>query len=118
VNQWSLEGDLSADSAVCVRGALDAVGTAAMDSAFEWSVANPSPAAKRFYPEESGHLRRGHRQPQGGSAFASDDDTAPLYKQSLLPRLPDIQSERDHWDIVSWETHPPGQSLETARPLG
>lgn len=41
-----------------------------------------------------------------GSAFAADDDTAPLYKRSLLPRLPDIQAARDAYDIVSWDLEP------------
>jgi ectoine hydroxylase-related dioxygenase (phytanoyl-CoA dioxygenase family) len=41
-----------------------------------------------------------------GSAFKADDDTAPLYKQSLLPRLPDIQSARDDFDILSWPIEP------------
>lgn len=41
-----------------------------------------------------------------GSAFAADDDTAPLYKQSRLPRLPDIQNSRERFDIVSWDLAP------------
>jgi hypothetical protein len=41
-----------------------------------------------------------------GSAFFADDDTAPLYKQSRLPRLPDIQGKRDDFDILSWELAP------------
>lgn len=41
-----------------------------------------------------------------GSAFAAADDTAPLYKQSKLPRLPDIQANRQAFDIVSWDTEP------------
>jgi ectoine hydroxylase-related dioxygenase (phytanoyl-CoA dioxygenase family) len=41
-----------------------------------------------------------------GSAFAADDDTAPLYKQSRLPRLPDIQKRRDEFDILSWDLDP------------
>ncbi len=41
-----------------------------------------------------------------GSAFAADDDTAPLYKKSLLPRLPDIQASRDAFNIVSWDIAP------------
>ena len=181
---------LARDGVVCVRGALSAEGMAAMEKAFEWSVANPSPAAKRFYPEESAtffedtggnhlgvaqdvgvvdlvkrlwgvdrvwyfgeqlflkeggsarrtpwhqdtsYLRilgsqmcavwisldplsaehslefvRGSHLGQlfNGSAFASDDDTAPLYKRSLLPRLPDIQASRDEFDIVSWSLEP------------
>jgi hypothetical protein len=41
-----------------------------------------------------------------GSAFADDDETAPLYKHSPLPRLPDIQARRDDFDIVSWDVTP------------
>ncbi len=41
-----------------------------------------------------------------GSAFAAHDDTAPLYKKSKLPRLPDIQAERDGFDILSWDVDP------------
>jgi hypothetical protein len=41
-----------------------------------------------------------------GSAFAAEDDTAPLYKQSRLPRLPDIQKRRDAFDILSWDLEP------------
>jgi ectoine hydroxylase-related dioxygenase (phytanoyl-CoA dioxygenase family) len=41
-----------------------------------------------------------------GSAFAAHDDTAPLYKQSSLPRLPDIEAARDDFDIVSWAIAP------------
>ena len=41
-----------------------------------------------------------------GSAFAEDDETAPLYKHSPLPRLPDIQARRDDFDIVSWDVTP------------
>jgi len=41
-----------------------------------------------------------------GSAFAADDDTAPLYKHSLLPRLPDIQKARSDYDILSWDVAP------------
>jgi hypothetical protein len=41
-----------------------------------------------------------------GSAFAEDDDSAPLYKHSPLPRLPDIQARRGEFDIVSWDVAP------------
>ena len=41
-----------------------------------------------------------------GSAFAAHDDTAPLYKRSKLPRLPDIQAERAAFDILSWDVDP------------
>ncbi len=41
-----------------------------------------------------------------GSSFDPDDDTAPLYKDGRLPRLPNIESERDKWDIVSWAVEP------------
>jgi hypothetical protein len=41
-----------------------------------------------------------------GSSFSAHDDTAPLYKQSRLPRLPDIQADRTAWDILSWDVAP------------
>lgn len=41
-----------------------------------------------------------------GSAFAAHDDTAPLYKHSKLPRLPDIQAGREAFDILSWHVAP------------
>jgi hypothetical protein len=41
-----------------------------------------------------------------GSAFAAHDDTAPLYKHSQLPRLPDIQAGREAFDIIGWDFDP------------
>jgi hypothetical protein len=41
-----------------------------------------------------------------GSAFAAHDDTAPLYKHSTLPRLPDIQADREAFDVASWDVEP------------
>lgn len=41
-----------------------------------------------------------------GSAFSAADDTAPLYKQSKLPRLPDIQASREAFDILAWDVDP------------
>jgi ectoine hydroxylase-related dioxygenase (phytanoyl-CoA dioxygenase family) len=41
-----------------------------------------------------------------GSAFAADDDTKPLYRRSRLPRLPDIQAQRERFDILSWDVSP------------
>ena len=38
-----------------------------------------------------------------GSAFDARDDTSPLYTRSPLPRLPDIQAQRDDFDILSWD---------------
>jgi ectoine hydroxylase-related dioxygenase (phytanoyl-CoA dioxygenase family) len=36
---------------------------------------------------------------------SADDPTAPLYGEQY-PRLPDIESEREKWDIVSWDIEP------------
>ncbi|MFA7441035.1 MAG: phytanoyl-CoA dioxygenase family protein [Sphingomonadaceae bacterium] len=37
-----------------------------------------------------------------GTSFAPDDDTAPFYDDAAkLQRMPDIQAERDKWDIVT-----------------
>ena len=41
-----------------------------------------------------------------GSSFALEDDTAPLIRDSDLPRLPDIQADRGGWEIVSWPVTP------------
>lgn len=52
-------------------------------------------------------VRGSHRGPlYNGSSFASHDDTDTLYKDSPLPRLPDIQAHRDRYDIVSWSVTP------------
>jgi hypothetical protein len=46
-------------------------------------------------------VRGSHRSTlYNGSRFEPGDDTAPLYPESDLPRLPEIESERDQWDIV------------------
>lgn len=41
-----------------------------------------------------------------GSSFAAHDDTDTLYKDSPLPRLPDIENNREAFDIVSWDLTP------------
>ena len=41
-----------------------------------------------------------------GSRFELGDDTAPLYPQSDLPRMPDIEATRADYDIVSWAAAP------------
>lgn len=46
-------------------------------------------------------VRGSHRgETFNGSRFEPGDDTAPLYPASKLRRLPDIETERDQWDIV------------------
>jgi len=41
-----------------------------------------------------------------GSRFDLDDDTAPIYPDDVLPRLPNIEGDRARWDIVSWAVNP------------
>src|ERR1700731_948678 len=41
-----------------------------------------------------------------GSRFDAQDDTAPLYGDGSLPRLPNIEAERARWEIVSWAVEP------------
>ena len=41
-----------------------------------------------------------------GSRFELGDDTAPLHPSSPLPRLPDIEAERDAHDITAWAVEP------------
>jgi len=52
-------------------------------------------------------IPRSHRGvTYNGSMFHPDDDTLPLYARSDLPRLPDIQANRDAWDIAAWDITP------------
>jgi hypothetical protein len=182
--------ELESDGVVMLKGALDAEAVAKVEAAVEWSLAHPTPTAKRFYPgeaatffEDRGHNHAGlvrevgldammgalwgvdrlwylgeqlflkeggdaRRTPwhqdtsylrmmgsqlvacwisldplpkehclefvrgshkgvlHNGSAFADHDDTAPLYKRSRLPRLPDIQADRGAYDILAWDVEP------------
>lgn len=41
-----------------------------------------------------------------GSAFDPADDTAPIYGDGSLPRLPDIEANRSAWEIVSYDVAP------------
>jgi hypothetical protein len=41
-----------------------------------------------------------------GSRFDPADDTAPLYGDGSLPRLPDIEADRKRWPILGWATEP------------
>ena len=41
-----------------------------------------------------------------GSRFELGDDTAPLYPDSELPRMPDIEAMRSDYDLVSWAVQP------------
>lgn len=63
---------------------------------------------ERVAKENSLELIRGsHRRTlYNGSRFDPDDDTAPLYQDGILPRLPNIEAERARWDIVSWAVEP------------
>lgn len=52
-------------------------------------------------------VRGSHRGPiYNASKFDPGDDTAPFFENAALPRLPDIEAERDQWDIVSWPSAP------------
>lgn len=188
---WKAAGEtLDRDGVVHLKGALTSDGLARLEAAIEWSFANPSPTARKFYPDDSAlffedrgqnhrdvaraigldsmvgalwgedqmwymgeqlFLKEGgfsRRTPwhqdtsylrmrgsqliacwisldplpkehclefvrgshkgvlYNGSAFDDGDDTAPLYKHSPLPRLPDIQANREAFDIASWDLTP------------
>ena len=52
-------------------------------------------------------VRGSHRSTlYNGSSFALGDDTAPLYPNSDMPRLPDIEADRGRWEILSWPVTP------------
>ena len=47
-------------------------------------------------------IRGSHRKTlYNGAFFDPNDDTAPLYDEAEMPRLPDIQANRADWDIVT-----------------
>lgn len=47
-------------------------------------------------------VRGSHRGPTyNGSLLDPEDPTEPLYEGDAFPRLPDIEADRDRWDIVS-----------------
>ncbi len=51
-------------------------------------------------------VKGSHRGPMyDGFNPSEDDPTAPLYGEGY-PRLPDIESEREKWDIVAWDIEP------------
>jgi ectoine hydroxylase-related dioxygenase (phytanoyl-CoA dioxygenase family) len=60
-------------------------------------------------PRESAleFVRGSQRGPMyDGSRFDPADDTAPLYGDGTLPRLPNIEAEREKWDIVGFGVEP------------
>jgi ectoine hydroxylase-related dioxygenase (phytanoyl-CoA dioxygenase family) len=67
-----------------------------------WMSFEPVPAGQALE-----FVRGSHRTTlYDGSRFDPDDDTAPLYGDGSLPRLPDIEADRARWPIVSWATRP------------
>ena len=67
-----------------------------------WISLDPVPASHALE-----FVRGSHRGPvYDGSRFDPADDTAPLYGDHTLARLPDIEADREHWPIVSWPTNP------------
>lgn len=52
-------------------------------------------------------VRGSHRGPTfSTSRFDPGDDTLPIDARDARPRLPDVESARPDWDIVSWPIHP------------
>ncbi|MAY82486.1 MAG: phytanoyl-CoA dioxygenase [Deltaproteobacteria bacterium] len=47
-----------------------------------------------------------HGTLHNGSRFSAEDPTTPLYNTGELPRLPDIEANRDAYDIVSFAVDP------------
>jgi hypothetical protein len=52
-------------------------------------------------------VRGSHRGPlYNPTAFDPDDDTASMFEDGVWPALPDIETTRDQWPIVSWAVEP------------
>lgn len=52
-------------------------------------------------------VRSSHRGPlYNGSSFELGDDTAPLYGNSAMPRLPEVEAARSRFDIMTWPVDP------------
>ena len=69
--------------------------------AVAWINFDPVPASQSLE-----FVRGSHRGTlYDGSAFDDADDTVPIYAHGL-PRLPDIEADREAWDIVSFEVAP------------
>ncbi len=52
-------------------------------------------------------VRGSHRGPvYAGTSFDAYDETVPYYPDSSLERIPDIEADRDAFDIVSFENRP------------
>lgn len=76
------------------------------DLAVVWITFDSVPAS-----ESLEFVRGSHRGPlHDGFSYdpkeLAQDETAPLFKDSTLPRLPPIERERDAWDIVSFDITP------------
>ncbi|WP_293905170.1 phytanoyl-CoA dioxygenase family protein [Phenylobacterium sp.] len=72
------------------------------DLAVAWITFDPVPKADSLEFVRGSHRGRLYN----GSRFELGDDTAPTHPRSSLPRLPDIEADRDRWDIVSWAVEP------------
>lgn len=66
--------------------------------AIVWINLDPVPAESALE-----FIRGSNRGPlYNAPTFTGDDDTAPFFPASDRPRLPDIQADRGHWDILGW----------------
>lgn len=72
------------------------------DMSVMWTSLDPVPL-----PQALEFVRGSHRGSLfNGSAFTGEDDTAPLYDAAEMPRLPDIEANRDRFDILAWPIEP------------
>lgn len=72
------------------------------DMSVLWISLDPVPL-----PQALEFVRGSHRgRLFNGAAFTGADDTAPLYNAAEMPRLPDVEANREQFDIVSWPIEP------------
>lgn len=78
-----------------------------------WMSIDPLEAHESLEFVRGSHLGPVH----AGTSLQYGKDTEPYYKDSGWPSLPDIESEREKWDIVSWKNEPGDAILFNPRTL-
>src|SRR5436190_1779911 len=100
------------DGVVHLAGALDQKWVQSLEAAHARHIAAGGQMWRwREFPEYLEFVPGSHRGVlHNGFSYdpkqLAEDETAPLFRESDLPRLPAIEADRASWDIVSWAITP------------